>query len=413
MHKHIKRLVFLVLIYPATVLASSVNVIPYAEQLVEANQPVKAYQWLNQHLQQLEASAKGLYMYGVLALRLGHKQQAYNTLQRVVELAPQNLGAQLDLALAAIQVGRLGQANQLLMRVAQQKNIPKGVELLIASYRRKLSYILEHSSSPTTTIFKLGTGYNSNVNLGLLTKQITLDTIGGQIILNVDPANLAVAEQYKRLALTHHRKWSGLSVSALGNVVNYPHSHQYDTSVVEVAASKGVAFSTQLVELGATIQRLSRGSKESESWRLKAVTLLSDSTRLDLQWDKQHDFNIQLTANANWLPPQGQWFIGLNKGTMQSSYMGLTVPWTVIHDTQLQLTMDYTRIRGLTAYSPNIFGDKRKATQTMAVRSNFLLPIDKDQHVFVNLVWQNQGSNIALFRTRKANIEIGITKKLQ
>jgi tetratricopeptide (TPR) repeat protein len=412
MHKHIKRLVFLVLIYPATALASSVTVISYAEQLLAGNQPVKAYQWLSQHQQQLEGSAKGLYMYGVLALRLGYKQQAYTTLQQVVDLAPHNLGAQLDLAMAAIQVGRLVQADQLLTGVAQQKNIPQGVELLVASYRRKLSHILQRVPPPTTTL-KLGTGYNNNVNLGLLTKQVTLDTIGGQINLNVDAANLAVAEQYKHLALTHRRKWSGLSISALGDIVHYPLSQQYNTSVVEVTAAKRVAFSTQFVELGTTIQRLNREGEVSENWRLNASTLLSSSTKLELQWDKQHDFNMQLTANANWLPPQGQWFIGLNKDTMHASYMGLIVPWTVGHDTQLQLTMDYTSSQGLTAYSPNIFGGKRKTTHTMAVKSNFSLPMGKDQRVFVNLVWQNQSSNIALFRTRKASVEIGITKQLQ
>ena len=412
MHKHIKRLVFLALIYPATALASSVTVISYAEQLLAGNQPVKAYQWLSQHQQQLEGSAKGLYMYGVLALRLGYKQQAYTTLQQVVDLAPHNLGAQLDLAMAAIQVGRLVQADQLLTGVAQQKNIPHGVDTLVASYRRKLSHILQRVPPPTTTL-KLGTGYNNNVNLGLLTKQVTLDTIGGQIDLNVDAANLAVAEQYKHLALTHRRKWSGLSISALGDIVHYPLSQQHNTSVVEVAAAKRVAFPTQFVELGATIQRLNRGGEASENWRLKASTLLSASTKLELQWDKQHDFNMQLTANANWLPPQGQWFVGLNKGTMHASYMGLIVPWAVTRDIQLQLSMDYTSSQGLTAYSPNIFGDKRKTTQTMAVKSNFSLPMGKDQHVFVNLVWQNQSSNIALFRTRKANIEIGITKQLQ
>jgi tetratricopeptide (TPR) repeat protein len=412
MRKHIKRLVFLVLIYPATTQASSVAVIPYAEQLLAGNQPVKAYQWLSQHQQQLEDSAEGLYIYGVLALRLGHKQQAYTTLQKVVGLAPHNLGAQLDLALAAIQVGRLVQADQLLTGVAQQKNMPKGVELLVASYRRMLSHIMQPLSPPTTT-FKLSTGYNNNVNLGLLTKQVILDTIGGQINFNVDAANLAVAEQYKRLALTHGSKWFGLSISALGDIVHYPFSQQYNTSVVEVAAAKRAAFSTQFVELGATIQRLNKGDEVSENWQLKASTLLPASAKLELQWDKQHDFNMQLTANANWLPPQGQWFIGLNKGTMHASYMGLIIPWAVIHDIQLQLTMDYTSSLGLTAYSPNIFGDKRKTTQTMAVKSNFSLPMGKDQHVFVNLAWQNQSSNIALFRTRKANIEIGIMKQLQ
>ena len=125
MRQRIKWLSLLLCIWSAAAYPSSV--IQHAEKLLASQQPEKAYQWLNQHQEQLNGSAKELYVYGLLALRLGHQQQAFITLEKVVKLAPNNLAAQLDLAIAAIQVGRLIQADRLLSSLAQRQGNPNAV----------------------------------------------------------------------------------------------------------------------------------------------------------------------------------------------------------------------------------------------------------------------------------------------
>ena len=141
MRQRIKWLSLLLCIWSAAAYPSSV--IQHAEKLLASQQPEKAYQWLNQHQERLNGSAKELYVYGLLALRLGHQQQAFITLEKVVKLAPNNLAAQLDLAIAAIQVGRLIQADHLLSSLAQRQGIPNGVDLLIANYRMKIKHQLQ------------------------------------------------------------------------------------------------------------------------------------------------------------------------------------------------------------------------------------------------------------------------------
>ena len=100
MRQRIKWLSLLLCIWSSAAYPSSV--IQHAEKLLASHQPEKAYQWLNQHQEQLNGSAKDLYVYGLLALRLGHKQQAFIALEQVVTMAPNNLAAQLDLSLIHI-----------------------------------------------------------------------------------------------------------------------------------------------------------------------------------------------------------------------------------------------------------------------------------------------------------------------
>jgi hypothetical protein len=73
----------------------------------------------------------------------------------------------------------------------------------------------------------------------------------------------------------------------------------------------------------------------------------------------------------------------------------------------------YTESEDLKAYSPTIFGDKKKMTQTLAINTELWRAMGQDQRIYANLMWQNQTSNIALFSTRWATIEIGITKQFK
>lgn len=430
MHKHIKWLALMLCIYSTSAYslstsASSASVIQYAEKLLAAHQPENAYQWLSQHQQQLVGSAKGLYVYGVLALRLGHKQQAFLMLQQVVALDPNNLAAQLDLAIAAIQVGQWAQAEGLLTSLAQRKGNPKGVNRLIASYRNKIKYQLQllKPLQQATTVIKLGSGYNDNVNLGLLTQQIVLDTLDGAININVDSSSMAMADQYQHISVTHHRTWGNasrtntpwpdFSITAQGKATSYQVSPQYNTSSAQLSFAKGLTLLSRPAQLSLTTQLLTLGDQVSQDWRLKASTLLASKQTLELQLDQQNKSSIQLSANSPWLGPKGQWFVGLEKHKARASYLGVTVPWTVRNDTHLDAGVNYTSSQDLSAYSPAIFGDKQKTTQTLAINTNLWRFIGQDQKVYVNLAWQNQTSNIALFRTRWTSIEIGITKQLK
>ena len=418
MQQRIKWLALMLCIWSTA--SYPLSVIEHAEKLLASHKPEKAFQWLKQHQQQLNSSAKDLYMYGLLALRLGHKQQAFIALEKVVTLAPNNLAAQLDLAIAAIQVGRLIQADRLLSSLAQREGNPNGVDLLIAHYRMKIKDQLQPRHHMTTKV-KLGAGYNDNVNLGLLAKQIMLETVNGKLNLNIDALNMARSDQYQHISFTHQQTWGNSNqtghpwpnyiVAAQGVVKTYGDSQQYSTTSLELSVAKALKLLAQPSQLTLTTQLLTLGDQVSQDWRVKATTLLPSSKELELQLDQHDKVSVQLSSSAPWLGSKGLWFAGLEKYKARSSFIGVTIPWALRNDAHLDLGVNYTVSEDLNAYSPSVFGSKKKMIQTLVFNANLWRPIGKNESVYLNLRWQDQSSNIALFRTQATTVEIGITKQ--
>lgn len=420
MRQRIKWLPLMLCIWSAAAYPSSV--IQHAEKLLASHQPERAYQWLNQHQEQLNGSAKDLYVYGLLALRLGHKQQAFITLEKVVELVPNNLAAQLDLAIAAIQVGRLIQAERLLSSLAQRQGNPNGVDLLIASYRMKIKDQLQPLQQGTTSL-ELAAGYNNNMNLGLLTKQVMLDTVDGQLSVNINDSSRAIADQYHRISFTHYRTWNNLSrtnkpwpdfsIAVKAETTNYTSSQHFDTASIELSVAKALTVLAQPSQVTFATQLLTLGGQVSQDWRVKAKTVLPSSQMLEIQLDQHDKVSVELFTHAPWLGASSQWFVGLEKNKVRSSFLGVTIPWAVRNDIHLDSGVTYTESEDLKAYSPTILGDKKKMTQTLAINTKLWRAMGQDQRIYANLMWQNQTSNIALFGTRWAAIEIGLTKQFK
>jgi tetratricopeptide (TPR) repeat protein len=420
MRQQIKWLPLMLCIWSAAAYPSSV--IQHAEKLLASHQPERAYQWLNQHQEQLNGSAKDLYVYGLLALRLGHKQQAFITLEKVVELVPNNLAAQLDLAIAAIQVGRLIQAERLLSSLAQRQGNPNGVDLLIASYRMKIKDQLQPLQQGTTSL-ELAAGYNNNMNLGLLTKQVMLDTVDGQLSVNINDSSRAIADQYHRISFTHYRTWNNLSrtnkpwpdfsIAVKAETTNYTSSQHFDTASIELSVAKALTVLAQPSQVTFATQLLTLGGQVSQDWRVKAKTVLPSSQMLEIQLDQHDKVSVELFTHAPWLGASSQWFVGLEKNKVRSSFLGVTIPWAVRNDIHLDSGVTYTESEDLKAYSPTILGDKKKMTQTLAINTKLWRAMGQDQRIYANLMWQNQTSNIALFGTRWAAIEIGLTKQFK
>ena len=420
MRQRIKWLPLMLCIWSAAAYPSSV--IQHAEKLLASHQLEKAYQWLNQHQEQLNGSAKDLYVYGLLALRLGHKQQAFITLEKVVALVPNNLAAQLDLAIAAIQVGRLIQAERLLSSLAQRKGNPNGVDLLIASYRMKIKDQLQPLQQGTTSL-ELAAGYNNNMNLGLLTKQVMLDTVDGQLSVNINDSSRAIADQYHRISFTHYRTWNNLSrtnkpwpdfsIAVKAENTNYTSSQHFDTASIELSVARALTVLAQPSQVTFATQLLTLGGQVSQDWRLKAKTVLPSSQMLEIQLDQHDKVSVELFTHAPWLGASSQWFVGLEKNKVRSSFFGVTIPWAVRNDIHLDSGVTYTESEDLKAYSPAIFGDKKKMTQTLAINAKLWRSMGQDQSIYAHFMWQNQTSNIALFGTRWAAIEIGITKQFK
>ena len=141
--------------------------------------------------------------------------------------------------------------------------------------------------------------------------------------------------------------------------------------------------------------------------------MLPSSKIVELQLDQHDKASIQLSSNAPWLGARAQWFVGLEKYKARSSFLGLTIPWAVRNDVHLDSGLTFTESEDVIAYSPSVFGDKKKVTQTLVLNTNLWRPIGKNKSVYLNLIWQDQSSNIALFRTRSAAMEIGITKQFK
>ena len=91
MRQRIKWLSLLLCIWSAAAYPSSV--IQHAEKLLASQQPEKAYQWLNQHQEQLNGSAKELYVYGLVPISHGcHIILGSETVEQLENIVCKNLG---------------------------------------------------------------------------------------------------------------------------------------------------------------------------------------------------------------------------------------------------------------------------------------------------------------------------------
>lgn len=147
------------------------------------------------------ADQPDLYQDALLSIAEGRKNDASQTLMRVIELEPLHAGAYLEVALIQCSLGRADEAERLFATIETRFNPPLGILELIASARETGC---NRWQAITASSVVLGRGIDQNVNQGASKPSYIVDRNGGQFELL--PDFLPKHDQYTVLAADYMRE---------------------------------------------------------------------------------------------------------------------------------------------------------------------------------------------------------------
>ncbi|OEZ53140.1 tetratricopeptide repeat protein [Duganella sp. HH105] len=134
-----------------------------------------------------------LYRQALQSISEGRKNDASETLMRVIEQEPLHAGAWLDLALIQCALGHADEAERLFNTIRQRFNPPPGIVELISEAR---SAGCAHWRPHAQTAFSFGRGVDQNVNQGSSVGTYSASAGGVPVELPLTPEFLPQHDQY-------------------------------------------------------------------------------------------------------------------------------------------------------------------------------------------------------------------------
>lgn len=164
--------------------APTLDIVEKAKILISKKKYLQAYELLKKSERQNATNQKYNYQLGVAALRAGKYTDALYALDRVVSEDPNNIGAQLDMAIAYFYLGNLPFAKQELVRILKNydKVAPQVVKRTIKAYIAKIN----KAQTPKTlsVVASVSTGYSDNINSGYDGNEVYIPLINANTILS-------------------------------------------------------------------------------------------------------------------------------------------------------------------------------------------------------------------------------------
>ena len=150
-----------------------------------------------------EPTAQVLYENALQSISEGRKEDASETLARVIEQEPQHAGAYLEVALIQCSLGRSDEAERLFAIIETRFSPPQGIIDLINEARETGCNKWRAISSSSVTIAR---GIDRNVNQGASNPNYVIDIDGGQVELPLLPDFLPKHDQYTVLGVEYMRE---------------------------------------------------------------------------------------------------------------------------------------------------------------------------------------------------------------
>jgi hypothetical protein len=170
-----------------------------------------------------------LYEDALQSLAEGRKNDASETLMRLVKEEPEHAGAWLEVALIQCGLGHTEEAERLFATVETRFNPPPGILDIIAEARKQGC---SRWKPATVTSFTLGRGIDQNVNQGASNPSYIVERDGGQIELPLAADFLPKQDQYTVLSAEYLRDLTpnGSLGFAQFQGRRYDHLRQYDSA---------------------------------------------------------------------------------------------------------------------------------------------------------------------------------------
>lgn len=144
------------------------------------------------------AQEEKLYLEALRSLSEGRPDEATSKLSRLLEKNALHAGAWLDLAISHCELGNKAEAERLFAQIEQRFNPSAAIRELMANYRA--SGCKGQRSAARSMSFKLGAGYDSNVNQGSSSRFVTLGSSTALKVLELGADSLPRADHFKVLS---------------------------------------------------------------------------------------------------------------------------------------------------------------------------------------------------------------------
>lgn len=148
------------------------------------------------------------YLLGTVALDLGKADLATVSLERVLVIRPNFMGARIDLARAYFLLGDLDRAKQE-FEVVSKNNPPATAKMVIDSHLKKIADIQEELDRPYRFFVEYSFGRDTNINFSNSSGQVAIPVFGNAIF-TLNPINVATAKDFSQATagITYDKKIS-------------------------------------------------------------------------------------------------------------------------------------------------------------------------------------------------------------
>ncbi|NHZ60815.1 tetratricopeptide repeat protein [Massilia genomosp. 1] len=144
------------------------------------------------------AQEEKLYLEALRSLSEGRPDEATTKLGRLLEKNALHAGAWLDLAISHCELGNKAEAERLFGQIVQRFHPSDAILELIAHYRT--SGCKGQRAHPRSMSFKLGAGYDTNVNQGSSSSVVQIGGAGNLKTYDLGPDSLPRADHFKLLS---------------------------------------------------------------------------------------------------------------------------------------------------------------------------------------------------------------------
>ena len=371
-----------------------------------------------------------LYQEALQSIAEGRKNDASETLQRLIEREPLHAGAWMEIALIQCSLGHADEAERMFAIIETRFNPTGGILDLIAEARESGC---DHWSAVSSGALTLGRGIDQNVNQGASNQDYTVVRDGVPVTLPVLPDFLPKHDQYSVLSGEYTRE-----VTANGSIGfaqfqarNNDHLHQYDSASLYMGVETPYRFGKWTLRTTAMVGAVSLGGQFYERQvqllaRVGPPLPLPGSVQFNLMGGLTHTQYLTLTNfNSTTAELRGQ-FIYRNDDMLASASGGylddrasdarpggsrrgwlsnLMVRHTLGARATGELAFTRQTWKSDKAYSPGLI-DQIRDQATQVLRATLIYPLAKRQSLQLEARIVRDREDISVFQYNNRQLQL-------
>jgi tetratricopeptide (TPR) repeat protein len=409
-----------------------------AKKLISKKMYLDAYNLLKKSEFENVQSTAFNYQLGVASLRAGKYTDALYALDRVVSEDPNNIGAQLDMAIAYYYLGNLSFAKQELVKILKNydKVAPKVVKRTIRAYLKKIKK--EQAPKELSIVASISTGYSDNINSGYDGNSVYIPLINANTILS-DQSKATPAPFINAQILVNKKKIinrdDSIDATMILNKKIYKDYSSLGQANAILSLSGSHKFNKHTIKLNKTAVRSYLNSKINYDIMSTTATILtqpnqSQSLSAAIKTERMTFANPASQANNSkkeslTLTASDSIFdkkvgvtmgIGLSRnmmddtaasnGNSKSSDLNLSFKKQIL-GTLATVSLGYKRNNydKLNA----AFGVYRE-DRAKSITIGTIKPLDKANSINFSIGYRNQGSNIELYKNDAMTVTMGFKR---